>query len=227
MSAAATAGAPARPPARRTQTERREGTIRKLLDAATTALIEVGYAGTTVQAVCTRAGVSQGALFRHFPSREALLVAVCRDLGGRVLESYRHRFRAARGGDPLVVAMQLLRQQCRSRENQAFYELALAARTNPELERALRPVAQQYYDDIERLARELLPELASALGPTFRVLVDTIVCVFDGEAMRRILFEDAEMDEARVGALRAALGALVGREEGSAASATPTKRRRR
>lgn len=227
MSAAASARAPARPPARRTQVERREGTIRKLLDAATTALIEVGYAGTTVQAVCTRAGVSQGALFRHFPTREALLVAVCRDLGGRVLESYRRRFRAVDGGDPIVLAMQLLRQQCRSRENQAFYELALAARTNPELERALRPVAQQYYDDIERLARELLPDLASALGPMFRVVVDTIVCVFDGEAMRRILFEDEQGDAARIEALRGALGALVGHTARLPAGSRSAKPRRR
>ena len=38
-----------------TQEERREATIRKLLDAATEALIEVGYAGASVQEVCARA----------------------------------------------------------------------------------------------------------------------------------------------------------------------------
>jgi AcrR family transcriptional regulator len=194
---------------RRTQTERREGTIRKLLDAATSALIDLGYAGASVQAICTRAGVSQGALFRHFPTREALLVAVCQDLGGRVLASYQERFRARKGSDPLVDAMHLLRQQCRSRENQAFYELALAARTNPELARALAPVSRQYYDDIERLARELLPDLAETLGPRFRVLVDTIVCAFDGEALRRVMLDDEEMDAERIETLRAALGALL------------------
>ena len=32
---------------RRTQEERREGTIRKLLDAATDTLVDVGYAGAS------------------------------------------------------------------------------------------------------------------------------------------------------------------------------------
>ena len=54
---------------RRTQQERREGTIRKLLDAAAETLIEVGYSEASVQRICARAEVSQGALFRHFASR--------------------------------------------------------------------------------------------------------------------------------------------------------------
>ncbi len=67
--------------ARRTQEERRETTIRKLLDAATEALIEDGYAAASVQNVCDRAGLSQGALFRHFATREELMVAVGHDVG--------------------------------------------------------------------------------------------------------------------------------------------------
>ena len=60
---------------RRTQAERREGTIGALLDATEDVLHERGYAATTVAAVCERAGVSQGGLFRHFATRRALLVA--------------------------------------------------------------------------------------------------------------------------------------------------------
>src|SRR4051794_17665171 len=81
-------------PPRRTQQERREGTIRKLLFAATETLIEVGYAEASVQRICARAGVSQGALFRHFPSREALMVAASADVGNRLLLQYREEFEA-------------------------------------------------------------------------------------------------------------------------------------
>lgn len=195
---------------RRTQSERRETTIRKLKGAATDALIDLGYAGATVQAICERAELSQGALFRHFPTREALLVAVCSEIGERVLDDYRSRFRAgATGESPLHLAMELLRAQCGSRINQAFYELAIAARTNPELERALRPVADKYYADIEDLAKELLPGVATALGPLFRVLVDTVVCVFDGEAVHRMVRGPTEVDAARIDILARALTAVV------------------
>jgi AcrR family transcriptional regulator len=188
-----------RAPARRTQQERREGTIRKLLDATTAALVDVGYAAASVQVICERAGLSQGALFRHFPTREALMVAVGEDVGRRTLERYRLDFARLRGeDDPRDLAMRLVRARCRSRLNQAWYELAMAARTSPRLRRGLRPVAARYYRDIERLARETLPELATQLGERFPLLVDTIVAVFDGETLHRFVLPKPAIERARV-----------------------------
>ena len=187
---------------RRTQEERREGTIRKLLDAATEALIELGYADASVQRICERAGVSQGALFRHFATREELMVAVGEDVGKKTLVKYRRAFESSRDGrdgkDPLLLAMRLVRDRCRSRLNQAWYELAMAARTSPSLRKGLRPVAERYYEDIGRLGAELVPELAAALGDRFAVLVDTIVSVFDGEAVHRFVLPQPAVDEARL-----------------------------
>ena len=48
---------------------------RKLLDAALTVIREKGFAATTVDELCARAGVSKGAFFHHFASKEALGVA--------------------------------------------------------------------------------------------------------------------------------------------------------
>jgi AcrR family transcriptional regulator len=198
--------------ARRTQAERREGTIRKLLDAATESLIEIGYAASSVQAICDRAEVSQGALFRHFPTREALMVAVGEDIGKKTLDRYRQEFVALRGKDePLPTALRLVRARTRSRLNQAWYELALAARTSPRLRRGLRPVAERYYADIESLARELLPELAAALGERFTTLVDTIVAVFDGESVHNFVLPNPRIDEARIPLLLALEAAITKR----------------
>jgi len=186
----------------RTQEERREGTIRKLLDAATDALIELGYADASVQKICERAGVSQGALFRHFATREELMVAVGDDVGRKTLVRYRREFEGRRDprerADPLVLAMRLVRDRCRSRLNQAWYELAMASRTSPTLRRGLRPVATRYYEDIRQLGVELLPELAAILGERFAVLVDTIISVFDGESVHRFVLPQPAVDEARL-----------------------------
>jgi len=184
---------------RRTQEERREATVRKLLDAATDALIEVGYAEASTQEVCRRAEVSTGGLFRHFPTREALMVAVGEDVGRQLLEDYRKRFEAARNErDPLEVALRLVRESCRSRLNQAWYELAMAARTNKRLQKAMGPLAERYFDDIAALARELLPELAHALGDYFPIMVSTIIAMFDGEVVHRFMLKKPIVEEARV-----------------------------
>ena len=195
--------------ARRTQEERRETTIRKLLDAATETLIEVGYARASTQAICARAGVSQGGLFRHFSSREALMVAVGRDVGDRLLVSFRAAFEARRGHEePIALALGLLREQTRSHLNQAWYELATAARTNESLREPLAEAAAGYYASIEKLAREVLPDLASKLGEDFPLLVDTVVAIFDGENVHRFVHDAPDLEERRLARLTALLSAL-------------------
>lgn len=130
------------------------------------------------------------------------MVAVGEDLGKKTLVRYRRAFESSRAGkegkDPLLRAMRLVRDRCRSRMNQAWYELAMAARTSPSLRKGLRPVAERYYQDIGRLGSELVPELAAALGDRFAVLVDTIVSVFDGEAVHRFVLPQPAVDEARL-----------------------------
>lgn len=186
-------------PRRRTQRERREGTIRKLLDAASETLIEVGYAEASVQRICDRAEVSQGALFRHFATRDELMAAVGADVGARLIDRVRKRFATlSRRERDLEAALRLVRDTCRSPLNAAWYELELAGRTNPGLRGALEPVARAYFGDITQLARELLPEVALAFGPTFDLVVTSVIALFDGETTHRFLARDPKLEDARL-----------------------------
>jgi TetR/AcrR family transcriptional regulator, transcriptional repressor for nem operon len=47
----------------------------KLLDAALSLIRERGYSSTSVDALCAQAGVTKGAFFHHFKSKDALAVA--------------------------------------------------------------------------------------------------------------------------------------------------------
>jgi TetR/AcrR family transcriptional repressor of nem operon len=47
----------------------------KLLDAAFSIIRQKGYAATTVDELCARAGVTKGAFFHHFPSKDSLAIA--------------------------------------------------------------------------------------------------------------------------------------------------------
>jgi AcrR family transcriptional regulator len=75
---------------RRTQAERSEDMRVRILDAAVNVLASKGYAGFRTADVAIAAGVSRGAQTHHFPSKDALVVAVVEhvfqrtaDLGGK------------------------------------------------------------------------------------------------------------------------------------------------
>jgi TetR/AcrR family transcriptional regulator, transcriptional repressor for nem operon len=53
----------------------------KLLDAGLTAIRAKGYTATTVDDICDAAGVTKGAFFHHFKSKEDLAVAAARHWG--------------------------------------------------------------------------------------------------------------------------------------------------
>lgn len=201
-------------PARRTQAERRAGSLRRLLDAATSALIEVGYYRTTIAEVCARAGLSQGALFRHFDTRLALLIATAEAIDAGLRDLYRHDFETLRPTQPdeLLLAMSVLRANVASPLHQAWFELLMAARTDAALHAALLPIWTRRVALDQALAALLLPKAAREL-PDFPVIVDTMVTLFHGEGVDRFLRHDPDADARRmdwlIGRLRPLLEGLA------------------
>lgn len=68
---------------------RSEATRRKLLDAAIEVFGEVGYVAAGRTAIIERAGVTKGALYHHFDSMEALVVAIVESGFATVLTTFR------------------------------------------------------------------------------------------------------------------------------------------
>lgn len=208
--AAAASGEGATKP-RRTQRERREATVGKLVDATIASLLAVGYAKTTVKEVCRRAGLSHGALFRVFSSMLDLVIAAGEEVARRQIAEFEGRFaRSVEGGDPLVLGLGLLREACHSKSNVVFYELLVAARTDRELREALRPAMRRYHDAIRQTAARV-PGTEALAPETLEAFLFTALHTFDGESLTRTVLPQPEIEDRSMALLVRAMHAAAGR----------------
>ena len=175
--------------ARRTQSERRATTRAALLDAAVACLVERGLAGTTTPAVCARAGLSQGALFKHFPSKPALVGAAAAHLFDALTARYLDELaRAARRADRTEAAVRALWAVFQRPELMTALELYLAARNDAALAAALAPVMDRHARQLRELARRLFPEAAATTR--FAATLDLLLETLQGMALSHAIGPD-------------------------------------
>jgi len=168
------------PGARRSQQERRDETQRKLLDATLQCLEELGHARTTTTEIVRMAGVSQGALFTHYPTKAALLAAAVERLFSELVRGYQQGFAALPRGDATAdVAFELLWGLFNGPRLAVAFELYVVARTDPALQRSLQPVVRQHRATLVEAARELFP-VGAANIPDCEAWVDLLMCAMEG-----------------------------------------------
>lgn len=74
-----------------------------ILDAALACFLEEGFAGATVERIARGAGLSKGAVYLYFESKEAMLVALIRRSVRALAEAVAARLDAeGEGGDPVM-----------------------------------------------------------------------------------------------------------------------------
>lgn len=71
---------------------RAEATRRRILDSAVELFSDLGYGETGLADILQRAGVSKGAFYYHFDSKEAVATAIIEDYCRRTAEVVRDRF---------------------------------------------------------------------------------------------------------------------------------------
>jgi AcrR family transcriptional regulator len=152
--------------ARRTQSERREETRGRLLDATIESLIEDGYAGTTIRRVTERAGVSQGAQSHHFPHRVDLVASAFERLAEQRIERYRERALELPPdrGERLRALLDLLWEDFSSPVFTVAVKLWVAAAEDEELRQRLVPVEKRIHANMSKLSAEVAGEIGAEPG---------------------------------------------------------------
>lgn len=191
----------------RTQQQRREETVARLLQASIDTIIEVGYARASAAVITKRAGVSVGALFRHFETMGDFMAATAYEVLRRQLETFTKQVAEIPADRPaLPAALTILRDITAGSTNAVLYELMVAARTDEKLKETLQNVLGQYSAKIHDGARAL-PGAESFPEETFPVIVALMTNVFDGAAIVRGVLPQPELEEQRIPMLTALLTA--------------------
>ena len=131
-----------------TATETREG----LLLAAAEAFARQGYDGTRVADIAKLAGVSNGALYAHFDSKAALLVAALRTHGRRLLAD----LFAADPARPVVELLLVIGRRLPHRldpRGDLLVEALAAARRDEEVARPMRDYVGERIGSLGQLMR--------------------------------------------------------------------------
>jgi AcrR family transcriptional regulator len=174
-----------------TQQERREATRRALLDATVQALADRGVAGTTTTRVCELAGISQGALFKHFSSKAELLSAAAEDLFAGLIGLFRNELPLLAGAqDRAAASVEVLWRVFGDPKIHVAFELYNASRTDRELAGRLAPVAAVHGENLLVLAQGLFPDAAAR--PEFDATVSLVVQAMQGASLGSLPAGDRE-----------------------------------
>ena len=182
----------------RTQQERREETVARLLDASIATIIDVGYARASAAVITRRAGLSGGALFRHFDTMGDFMAATAREVLRRQLDLSSKRFAEIPShATALEAVLETLRDVTSNATNVVIYELLIAARTDERLRGTLKEVLEEYGARILETARAL-PMAEDYPEETLAAIVTLLTNAFDGLAIMRTVMPLPDIEAGRI-----------------------------
>lgn len=183
-----------------TQAERRATTKAALLDAAVACLVDDGLAGFTTTEVASRAGLSNGGLFRHFPTKADLLAATVEHVFDRLRRDYDEAFRDL--DEEKRTTANLLAQLWGVMSDPALgavFDVYTAARTDPTTRATIEPVVREHVERWKALAHELLTEGRGIDADLVERAVTLSILAMQGLALNLMACPDPDAPDQLVG----------------------------
>jgi len=159
----------------------------EILDAALFVFVEAGFSAAKMDIIARQAGVSKGALYLYFDSKEAMLRALIERSVGKVAKSLSQKVNASLNDDPV--------QTCRT-----LFRALFVALSDPAINAAPRLVfseagrfpemAKFYRENVIDIARQALTRLIDMGGRqgVFRAMdVDAVMRCVMGPALANMM----------------------------------------
>src|SRR5213082_1001862 len=167
------------------KTRRGAATRARLVDAAATVFAECGYSAARISDMVGLAGISQGNFYRHFQSKDEILLAV---LEGPLDDLRRSGGRqpGTEVGLPELVAANRAYFSAYARHRHVIRVMREAAATNPEFGRLWLGIRQGFLDRTVHWLERLQASGALEPGANLDLLADTLGSVVEHLAYVRI-----------------------------------------
>ncbi|GAB4434703.1 MAG: hypothetical protein OHK0011_17860 [Turneriella sp.] len=169
----------------RSQAERRHETQQKLLDATVRCIVNHGFSRLTTIEIARTAGVSQGALFRYYPTKTAAVVAATDHLFAKVMADFDELM--GRQGADLTQLIDNLEAWFASGDFLAISRLFAESSADAELRDAIRPIVEQHQQNTDELIRRLFPAAEQSVQ---RTAAHAVIYLLQGIATERHLLRD-------------------------------------
>ncbi|MEX6633647.1 TetR/AcrR family transcriptional regulator [Hyphococcus lacteus] len=169
---------------------------RRTCEATTHCLATLGYPSTSIKQVIKAAGISQGALQHHFPSKEDLVTATAAFLLRRSIKWFTQikaeleKDRSAFG----KVTRRSWADQFATEEYEALLQILVASRTDATLKTRIAPKLEDWREAIEGEMRDLLTPIARD-ADELNALLTIGRCMMTGLLVHDGLLDDKERIE--------------------------------
>ena len=162
----------------------------RILDAAISCFINLGYTNVTTAKVASAAGVSRGAMLHHFPSKTELIQAAVEYLHDKLLEDYTERVRIIpgklKGRKRRRAGLEAYWQHLTGDLFTAYHELCVAGRTDQELKEILERSSVEFDRHVQESNFELFNEWNDR-EDRFRLAMDVTKFLMEGMAVGQMV----------------------------------------
>lgn len=179
--------------------QRRAETRSSILNAATECFSESGYEGTGVAEICSRAGVSKGAFYYHFETKESVFLELLNAWLGELERSLEAAARnAATIPESLLGMAGMMREVLKAdrKRNSIFLELWTQASRHEHIRRATVSPYQKYQEILARLIRRGIEE--GTLEPVDPVSASQVILSLAGGMFLQALLDPDGADWGKV-----------------------------
>lgn len=195
------------------QAQKSASTKQLIIESAIKCLVDLGYARTTTTIIAEKAGLSRGAMLHHFPSKLAIIRAAVNYLHAKRLRAFRKAMAKTppNGSDHVRTGVEGYWAHVQHPWFVAFFELAVAARTDRKLAAILFPAQEAFEREWYESSLELFPEWKRK-GEKFVLGFDLSRYVMEGMAISFLTHKETERDKRVLRYLEEKLRELAGQD---------------